>query len=518
MTRVATPGKGLNAASWLVPPRNCSLGRCLAWLVLLAAIVAGGIRLPLQPAGTLEDFTARLGQRVPALMAEYGVPGLSLALVKGGEPVWSTAYGDADAVSGRDIAPDAVYRAESISKSVTAWGVLRLVEQEMVGLDDPVTRYLDEGGLPVSPFREETVTVRQLLSHTAGMPLGTIGVRYSPGADMPSLREGLVKEARLVREPGSGFEYSNVGYHVLEAVVENVTGLDFAEYMKQEVLAPLGMADSTFSWNPSLTGKMPVGHDLQGRPVQAYVYPEKASGGLLATVEDIARFAGAADRESSLARQTGLSAAGQHLMYVPVARNLGVYDAVADAYGMGHFVEELPGNRTALWHGGQGTGWMSHFHVVPESGDGIVILTNSQRSWPLIAAVLGEWAQWSGAGSVQMSRITTAVVLLRVVVAGLAGMGVWQGWALVRGIRAGRRRWAPASPDRRKRRVLQASAALLVLLGLAWATAQPYLMVSSVFPGVSAWAGWALAALALVNMISAATPRQELHPGVQRPS
>ena len=499
--------------------RRCachSVGGRLVWVLLLFVLVVGaGCARPQSTAGdSLDAFTARLDHQLPGLMEQYGVPGASVALVRGGEPVWSAAYGRADIAAGRDMAVDAVYRVESISKSVTAWGLMRLVEEGRIRLDDPAARYLDEGDIPASPFQEEKVTLRQLLSHTAGLPLGTIGVRYSPGADMPSLREGLAREALLVREPGVGFEYSNVGYHVLEAVVENVTGQDFGEYMKQEVLIPLGMLESSFSWDPPLGRKTPLGYDLQGRPVPLYVYPEKASGGLLATVEDIARFAGAtAVAPASPARQAVLSAEGQQAMYAPVARDLGVYDAVADGYGMGHFVEELPGGTTAVWHGGQGTGWMSHFHAVPETGEAIVILANSQRSWPLMAAVLDEWAQWSGAGTVQMSRITSAVVLLRVLVAGLLGVFLWQVWTLARGFLSGGRRWAPASHVRWKSRTVQASAALLALMGLAWAAAQPYLLVSSVFPGISEWAGWAVAALAVVNLLWAAAPCQEPGPG-----
>ncbi len=125
------------------------------------------------------------------------------------------------------MAVDAICRAESISKSITAWGVMRLVEQGLVGLDDPVQQYLGDWKLPESEYSEQEVTIRRLLSHSAGMSLGTIGEEYTPQSNIPSLRDYLTHEARLIREPGSGFLYSNPGFNLLELL----TGRDFAEYM-----------------------------------------------------------------------------------------------------------------------------------------------------------------------------------------------------------------------------------------------------------------------------------------------
>lgn len=90
----------------------------------------------------------------------------------------------------------------------------------LVGLDDPVRQYLGNWELPESEYSEQEVTVRRLLSNSAGMPLGTIGVEYSPQSDVPSLRDTLAHKARLIREPGSGFLYSNTGFNLLELLIE----------------------------------------------------------------------------------------------------------------------------------------------------------------------------------------------------------------------------------------------------------------------------------------------------------
>ena len=200
---------------------------------------------------SLEKFTDHLDERIPALMKDYDIPGVNIALVKRGKTVWLKAYGYADLEHNRKMTLDAVCRVESISKSVTALGVIRLVEQGLIGLDDPVQRYLGNWKLPDSEYDKDEITVRKLLSHNAGMPLGAIGpeVEYAPLSPMPSLREFLTQEARLVRQPGSGFSYSNTGFNLLELLIEEVSGRKFAYYMMEEVLIPLGMRHSDFCWN-----------------------------------------------------------------------------------------------------------------------------------------------------------------------------------------------------------------------------------------------------------------------------
>lgn len=465
----------------------------------------------------LEAFTAHLDARVPRLMDRYDVPGVSMALVQGGEPVWTGAYGYADRERGRKMTVDAVFRAESISKPVTAWGVMRLIEQGRVELDAPAERYLGGFAFPESEYDERTVTVRRLLSNSAGLPLGPIGadVEYAPGSDMPSLRDYLMREVHLTRDPGTAFEYSNVGFNMLERVVEEATGRDFAAYMADEVLKPLGMNRSRFAWTEALCSSMPVGYDLEGAPVPPYVYPVVASGGLFANAEDIARFVGAemtgayAKPPPDTTGRAVLQPESIRLLHRPQIEIGGLFGLVADAYGLGHFLEKLPSSQQAVWHGGQGHGWMTHFHAVPESSDGIVILTNSERSWPLMAQVLRDWARWSGFGSVKFGRITHATTALWILI-GLVALGtLGQGYHLVRGGRRGRRQWAPWSRASRMTRGLQVALGIGIIVALAWSAAQPYLFATSIFPNAAGWAGGALAALAVTLILSALFPRVE---------
>lgn len=255
-----------------------------------------------------------------------------------------------------------------------------------------------------------------------------------------------------------------------------------------------------------------MGYEGDGTPVAPYVYPVRASGGLLAPVEDIARFLRAEIMSPGNEMEGLLSPESTRMLHSPQTDIPGLYGIVADGYGLGHFVEVLPEGRRAVWHGGQGHGWMSHFHLVPESGDGIVLLTNSERSWPFFAHVLTTWSTWRGFGEIKMGRIIDATMALWGLIGLLVIVSLWLLYRLVRGLRNGERRFAPLGRASRIRRLLQAAGGIAVLAVVGWSATQPYLTVTSIFPAAADWAGLALCLLALTLIVSASYPRSASSP------
>lgn len=455
---------------------------------------------------SMESFTLRLSERVPALMADYDIPGAIITLVRRGEPLWSQAYGYADLETGRKMTVDTPCRVESISKSLTAWGVMKLIERGKLDPDKPIKHYLKSWEFPKSRFSEDKVTAKLLLSQSAGMPLGTIGVRYDPQGKRPSLRESLSKEAVLMQEPGLAFSYSNTGFNLLELLVEEVTRRDFAEYMRDEVLLPLGMENSSFTWREDFRPPVPSGYDGKGDPIPVYVYPEKAAGGLFSTAPDIAAFIAAGMKAGSPEGNKVLSPRSIGELYTPMVKIPGFYGLAFDSYGLGHFIEFLSDGKKAVSHGGQGSGWMTHFHSVPETGDGIVILTNSQRSWPFFARILSDWADRFGYSPVGMGVMVRAeAALWGTIVLTLVGLSLWL-WRLGKGLFSGGRRFAPCSSESRRSRLIQGLAGIFLLSGLGWALKQEYLFISSVFPTASGWLGFSIFLAAFVLLLSATVP------------
>jgi len=453
-----------------------------------------------------EKFTDHLDKRITELMEVYDIPGANIALISKGEVFWSKAYGYADLSKKIKMTTSTYCRVESISKSVTTWGVMKLVQQGKVALDKPVNHYIKSWQFPESKFPTDTITVRLLLSHNAGMPLGTIGVRYSPEKKIPSLRESLRRDAVLVQEPGTSFSYSNTGFNILELLIEEVTGQKFADFMRKEVLLPLGMNQSSFEWSKDFYPPVPNGYTLHGTPVPVYVYPDKASGGLFASLNDIATFVIAGMTNYSSRGLTVLDKQSIRHIYSPLVHIPGLYGLAFESYGAGHFVEQLSNGKTAVSHGGQGTGWMTHFHSIPETGDAIIILTNSQRSWPFFSCILHDWSEYNGFSSVGMGRIAEGIKFIWIFISLLFLISIWQICRIISGLRSGFRRFSPRSKDYRFTRTIEGLLFITITSGLFWAVSQDYLFITSVFPVASPWLGTALLTAACVSIISALMP------------
>lgn len=469
------------------------------------ALAAAGLYLPGRKVtgnDSAEAFIAFLDSRIPKLMKRYNVPGVSVALVRGGQIVYTGAYGVADRQSGRLMAAELPMRVESISKPVTAWAILKLAQEGKINLDDPLEKHLRLECFPLLAASSGSITVRQLLTHTAGLPLGNVAALYAPQERAPSLEESVSARAVPFQPPGKGFSYSNVGYHLLELLIESVTGQDFAEYMETHILDPLGMKHASFDWTETTLAAAPLGHALSGKMVPLYRYPEKAAGGLIATAEDIARFCIAGMPDFSA--QSILSRESIWRLYAPQSEKLGVYGMVFDTYGLGYYTEELSGGGTAVSHGGQGTGWMSHFHAVPQTGDAIVILSNSQRSWPLFSGILHGWARWCGFSPPGMARILMAEAVLWAVIGVVMMAALFLGAGTIRHLLGGQGRLVPLKQFCGAfSRLSQAGISVAILTALGWCAGQKDLFLLPVFPAAAPWFG-GLTAIFAAALLAAA--------------
>src|SRR6056297_848891 len=382
---------------------------------------------------TLRTFTDHLETTIPELMTYYDVPGLNIALIKNGKQVWVDSFGYANVETGAKMMTDTVCRVESISKSVTAWGLMKLVETGKIELDVPVTDYLTEWDFSQYDYSAEKITPRMLLNHTAGLSLGTIGpdALYALDANLPPLNASLKEEFSMMRAPGERFYYSDTGYNMLELLVETVTGQAFADYMHEEIIAPLGMSQSSYDSRDVTVNEIPLGYQTNKSPIPVYTYAMKASGNLFSTMEAMTTFV-IAGMNKPYSNQTVLEASSIDSLYEQSVEQIpGLYGLVFDGYGLGHFIEILSNGQRALSHGGQGTGWMTHFHSIPSTGDGIVILSNSQRTWPVFATLLRGWSIWSDFSPVGMTKLLLGQKLLWGVIACLIFFSFWKIWDLI---------------------------------------------------------------------------------------
>lgn len=274
---------------------RCVAGSALCALTLLTC--AGG-QVPAQPPRPLAGNTDSLTVSVSRGLRELGVPGAVWALVRGDSTDLGAA-GIRDRASAEPMTANTRVQLGSVTKTLLATGVLMLVTRGQLALDEPVARYLPD--LPMhNPWQASSpITVRHLLDHTAGLGDAHLwqvfSTRTSP--DLP-LRRAIAREGTrlaLQARPGTRFSYSNTGYTLLGLLVETLTGERYERFLDRELLAPLGMTRSTFTWQSQVGDQadttMAMGHFDDGTRQPAYGLATRPAAQFTTTAGDMARFA-----------------------------------------------------------------------------------------------------------------------------------------------------------------------------------------------------------------------------------
>jgi len=326
--------------------------------------------------------TTKLSDRMAALK----VPGVSVAVIHGGKIEWARGFG-VTRLGGSAVTPETLFQAASISKPVTALAVLHLVESGKLNLDTDVNQYLKAWKVPANAFTEKTkVTLRELLSHTAGMTVhGFPG--YASDAALPSVVQVLNGEkpanspAIVVDTmPGSKWRYSGGGFVIMQVLLEDVTGQPFPKLMHDLVLAPIGMTLSTYEQplprDRMSEAAMPYHPDGQPVPGGPHVYPEMAPAGLWTTPSDLARYAIAVQQALAANSKAVLSPERAKEMLTPGQNQWGLGVGTGGSAGHPYFT-----------HGGANEGFQCNL-VAYNNGDGAVIMTNSDRGGELATEIL----------------------------------------------------------------------------------------------------------------------------------
>lgn len=211
---------------------------------LVACVGAGLAGIAIAEPQSDDAASARVDEIVRARMQEQKIPGVSLAVIRDGKIIKATGYGLANVELNVPVTPQSVFHTESVGKTFTAVGVLILAEEGKVGLDDKITKYL-----PESPAAWKDVTVRQLLTHTSGIPdyLGEF-----TGKSLVDLQKNY-SEDEVVRiiasqpldfQPGEQRAYSSSGYVLLGALIRHVTRKNWADFLQERIFGPLGMTST----------------------------------------------------------------------------------------------------------------------------------------------------------------------------------------------------------------------------------------------------------------------------------
>lgn len=363
-----------------MPARRSSI----ASLCLLAALVVsmtGASPTPARAEGhTRERQVERIEAHVSEGLRANRVPGAALAVVDHGGDVHLRGFG----VTGRGdaVTPDTPFVIGSVSKSMTALAVLQLVEDGLVGLDDPIAHHLD--GFEVRPSAwAQLITVRRLLEQTSGLPPLAGGPATTWMLDVPIAEAArYVNGTELVSEPGTMWQYTNANYVLLGALIEEVTGRPYADHLRERLFGPLGMTRTTARLEAARALGLADGHRyILGVPVANLSYHEGLvpSGLVVSTAHDLGRYLQALLQGGELHGTRVLSAAGVDALFAPAAAaTLGPWAKQPDAsYGFGWFVGGTPfGPAPVVFHPGATPDFGATAALDPSEDSALILLVN----------------------------------------------------------------------------------------------------------------------------------------------
>jgi CubicO group peptidase (beta-lactamase class C family) len=318
------------------------------------------------------DQLAEMDRQILALMTENRIPGVVIGVASRGRLVHTQSYGMADVELRVPVSDSSVFEIGSISKQFVAAATMLLVEEGRVGLDDSIHEYLSD-----LPSEWLGVTVRQLLTHTSGIPdyeeiqtYEAYRLRFTP--------EEIIRVAHsrpMDFEPGTGWYYSNTGYFLLSLIVERVEGRPLGAVLRSRIFEPLGMGQTRMADPEDIIPHRVSGYwvDRMGVALMNRDATQTSStlgaGGLVSSVHDMARW------DEALYGNQLLSEASKTAMWTTAV----LPNGDDTGYGFGWSVAEYRGSR-ALGHNGQVAGFVASFVRLPDAGVAIVVFANRYRA------------------------------------------------------------------------------------------------------------------------------------------
>ena len=352
--------------------------------------------------------------------------------------------GEHFASRGRPVGRDTRFQVASLSKWITAWGVMTLVQSGRLNLDAPVDTYLTRWRLPPGDFDNREVTVRRLLSHTAGLTDGLGYLGFAPGRPVQTLEASLTRAAdaapgaggsvRVGSEPGSGWRYSGGGYALLQLVIEEVTGEPFAAYMQRAVLAPLGMSGSTYQ--PAGADGLATLYDADGSEAPRYRYTATGAASLYTSAADLTRFiqahlpgpGGEPPGRGVLSPLLLESMRRPHAArFADDGWSLGLLLSGVDAWGLGLilYAPNRAGGFIVGHDGGNAPAINTAARFDPATGDGIIVLETGDPS--LASRLGGEWVFWkTGEAGLPIGRIARRIAVGSILILLIGTVIAWR--------------------------------------------------------------------------------------------
>lgn len=343
---------------------------------------------------------------VAARMKNYGIKGMSIAVINDYKIEWAKSYGWADEAQQKPMTNETLFTPGSISKSFNALAIMRLYQEKQLDIFEDINRYLTSWQFPYDEkTKSKKITLAHLLSHSAGLNIHGFGFEsYRLGDSLPTTLQIVKGEkpakneaVRSLFAPGERFEYSGGGTILSQLVVEDLTKLNYTQFMQEKVLQPLGMTNSFFNQPPPsdkaalLSTGYSMMYDGKALPYQYPVQPELAAAGLWTTASDLAKMVINVQNALKNEPNTLLLQNIAELMMTP-------YNDEAEKAAMGFFIDNFKGTKY-FQHAAGNPGFSGKFIGSMTGGKGLVILVNSDDDAAIFEEVtqcIADIYQWEG--------------------------------------------------------------------------------------------------------------------------
>jgi CubicO group peptidase (beta-lactamase class C family) len=309
-----------------------------------------------------------------------GVPSVAVAVAKDGRIIWEEGFGLADRERSVPAAPNTMYSLASISKPFTATGLMKLVERGKVQLDRPVNDYLGAARLTGLAGDASRATVRHVMSHTAGLPLHWQFFYANADYRRPPMDSTIARYAILVSPPGEVYQYSNLGYGILDYIISRVSRRSYADYMRTEVFQPLGLTRTSVDIAPGLKPYVAQRYDAKLRPIPFYTFDHPGGSAIYSSAHDLVRF-GMFHLKNRLPDQ-------QRILADPTidAMQRAYTPDTTTGYGLGWLISRDENGYRKVSHTGGMPGVNTVLNLYPSENVAVVVLANQSGATPFRVA------------------------------------------------------------------------------------------------------------------------------------
>lgn len=314
-----------------------------------------------------QSQTAELQRRIAAYIERFTIPSVAVAAAKDGEIIWEQGFGIANLEKTIRSSQHISYPLASVSKNLTATALMTLIETGAVDLEKPANDYL---GTEVTVYQgnNNLATVRRVLLHTSGLPLFYWG--FQKHEPKPSLAEVIEKHGIIVFPPGERTLYSNLGYGLIQGIIENVSGESFSKYVKTRLFDPLHMTETfLFTFDSTKSDNIAIEYDYDNRPTIFVESAECGAGGFYASAHDLLVY-GMHHLKNDI---PGISPTLLDAMKSAYDPEIG-----PDGYGLGWEIYDA-GTTRIVKHNGGGLGCDTRLTLIPAEHMVVVVLKNSRK-------------------------------------------------------------------------------------------------------------------------------------------